>query len=59
MTNGNIYVYRHNLQYKMVYSHQLLSYCHVQVLRQKNGKYGVGGVCNGGGGASALVVELV
>nr|ACU87560.2 acetyl-CoA C-acetyltransferase [Bacopa monnieri] len=29
------------------------------VLRQKNGKYGVGGICNGGGGASALVVELV
>ncbi|KAF6153789.1 hypothetical protein GIB67_001022 [Kingdonia uniflora] len=29
------------------------------VLRQRNGKYGVGGVCNGGGGASALVVELV
>ncbi|XP_047341556.1 acetyl-CoA acetyltransferase, cytosolic 1 [Impatiens glandulifera] len=29
------------------------------VLKQKNGKYGVGGVCNGGGGASALVVELV
>lgn len=29
------------------------------VLRQKNWKYGVGGVCNGGGGASALVVELV
>ncbi|KAL2547748.1 putative acetyl-CoA acetyltransferase [Forsythia ovata] len=29
------------------------------VLRQKNGKYGVGGVCNGGGGASALVVQLV
>ncbi|KAK6919203.1 Thiolase, C-terminal [Dillenia turbinata] len=28
------------------------------VLRQKNGKFGVGGVCNGGGGASALVVEL-
>ncbi|XP_034702293.1 acetyl-CoA acetyltransferase, cytosolic 1 [Vitis riparia] len=28
-------------------------------LRQKDGKYGVGGVCNGGGGASALVVELV
>nr|AKF41522.1 acetyl-CoA C-acetyltransferase [Tripterygium wilfordii] len=28
-------------------------------LKQKNGKYGVGGVCNGGGGASALVVELV
>ncbi|RVW46270.1 putative acetyl-CoA acetyltransferase, cytosolic 2 [Vitis vinifera] len=29
------------------------------VLRQKDGKYGVSGVCNGGGGASALVVELV
>ncbi|XP_059661267.1 acetyl-CoA acetyltransferase 2-like isoform X1 [Cornus florida] len=28
-------------------------------LKQKNGKYGVGGVCNGGGGASALVVELI
>ncbi|GFP93464.1 probable acetyl-coa acetyltransferase cytosolic 2 [Phtheirospermum japonicum] len=29
------------------------------VLRQKNGKYGVAGVCNGGGGASAVVLELV
>ncbi|KAF5954727.1 hypothetical protein HYC85_007583 [Camellia sinensis] len=29
------------------------------VLKQKNGKYGVGSVCNGGGGASALVVELL
>lgn len=29
------------------------------VLRQKNGRYGVGGICNGGGGASALVVELM
>eukprot|EP00262_Sarcandra_glabra_P010802 TRINITY_DN2625_c0_g3_i1.p1 TRINITY_DN2625_c0_g3~~TRINITY_DN2625_c0_g3_i1.p1 ORF type:complete len:406 (-),score=88.36 TRINITY_DN2625_c0_g3_i1:160-1377(-) len=29
------------------------------VLRQKNGKYGVAGVCNGGGGASALVLELM
>ncbi|XVF71719.1 hypothetical protein PTKIN_Ptkin12aG0062200 [Pterospermum kingtungense] len=29
------------------------------VLKQGNGKYGVGGVCNGGGGASALVVELL
>ncbi|KAL8158620.1 hypothetical protein V2J09_000157 [Rumex salicifolius] len=27
------------------------------VLKQKNGKYGVGGVCNGGGGASALVTS--
>nr|QSL78014.1 acetyl-CoA acetyltransferase chloroplastic [Nigella sativa] len=30
----------------------------IGVLRQKKGKYGVGGVCNGGGGASALVLEL-
>uniref|UniRef100_M1AQY0 Cytosolic acetoacetyl-coenzyme A thiolase n=1 Tax=Solanum tuberosum TaxID=4113 RepID=M1AQY0_SOLTU len=30
-----------------------------KVLRQKNGKYGAAGVCNGGGGASALVVELM
>ncbi|XP_054804451.1 acetyl-CoA acetyltransferase, cytosolic 1-like [Prosopis cineraria] len=29
------------------------------VLRQKGGKYGVAGVCNGGGGASALVLELM
>ncbi|KAK6918715.1 Thiolase, N-terminal, partial [Dillenia turbinata] len=29
------------------------------VLRQKNGKFGVGGVCNGGGGASALVGRLL
>jgi len=27
------------------------------VLRQRNGKYGVAGVCNGGGGASAVVIE--
>lgn len=30
-----------------------------QILRHKNGKIGVAGVCNGGGGASALVVELM
>jgi acetyl-CoA C-acetyltransferase len=29
------------------------------ILRQKNGKFGVGAVCNGGGGASALVLELM
>ncbi|CAN4089963.1 unnamed protein product [Withania somnifera] len=29
------------------------------VLKQKNGKFGVAGICNGGGGASALVVELM
>jgi len=27
------------------------------VLRQKNGKIGVAGICNGGGGASAIVIE--
>ncbi|KAK7292495.1 hypothetical protein RIF29_08276 [Crotalaria pallida] len=29
------------------------------VLRQKNGRYGVAAICNGGGGASALVFELM
>jgi acetyl-CoA C-acetyltransferase len=27
------------------------------VLHQKNGKFGVAGICNGGGGASAIVIE--
>jgi len=27
------------------------------ILRQKNGRYGVASICNGGGGASAIVVE--
>lgn len=30
-----------------------------QVLKQRDGKIGVAGVCNGGGGASALVLERV
>ncbi|KAI8819431.1 Thiolase, N-terminal domain-containing protein [Fimicolochytrium jonesii] len=30
----------------------------INVLRQKGGKLGVAGVCNGGGGASAVVIEL-
>ncbi|PWA91920.1 Thiolase [Artemisia annua] len=29
------------------------------VLRQNNGRLGVAGICNGGGGASALVLELM
>jgi len=29
------------------------------VLHQKDGKYGCAGICNGGGGASALVVEKI
>ncbi|XP_076928443.1 acetyl-CoA acetyltransferase 1-like [Bidens hawaiensis] len=29
------------------------------VLRQNNGRVGVAGICNGGGGASALVLELM
>lgn len=31
----------------------------IHVLRQNNAKYGAAGICNGGGGASAVVVELV
>jgi len=27
------------------------------VLRQENGKYGIAAICNGGGGASALIIE--
>ncbi|MFT6853171.1 MAG: acetyl-CoA C-acetyltransferase, partial [Cyclobacteriaceae bacterium] len=29
------------------------------VLKDKNGKIGVAGICNGGGGASAIVIEKV
>lgn len=29
----------------------------IQVLKQNNGRYGVAGICNGGGGASAIVIE--
>jgi len=29
----------------------------LSVLQQNNGKYGVAGICNGGGGASAIVIE--
>lgn len=29
----------------------------LHVLKQKNGKYGAAGICNGGGGASAMVIE--
>ncbi len=31
----------------------------LNVLKQNNAKYGVAGLCNGGGGASAVVVEMV
>jgi acetyl-CoA C-acetyltransferase len=31
----------------------------INVLKQKGGKYGAAGICNGGGGASAVVVELL
>jgi acetyl-CoA C-acetyltransferase len=30
----------------------------INVLKQNNGKIGVAGICNGGGGASAMVIEL-
>ena len=29
----------------------------VNILKQNNGKYGAAGICNGGGGASAMVIE--
>jgi acetyl-CoA C-acetyltransferase len=29
----------------------------ISVLNQNNGKYGAAGICNGGGGASAIVIE--
>jgi acetyl-CoA C-acetyltransferase len=31
----------------------------IHVLKQNNGKYGAAGICNGGGGASAIVIENV
>ncbi len=31
----------------------------MNVLKQNNGKYGAAGICNGGGGASAIVIESV
>src|SRR6187455_416452 len=31
----------------------------INVLKQKNAKYGAAGICNGGGGASAMVIENV
>jgi len=31
----------------------------IHVLKQNKAKYGVAGICNGGGGASAMVIELV
>ncbi len=31
----------------------------LHALRQNNGKYGCAGICNGGGGASAMVVEMM
>ena len=31
----------------------------INVLKQNNGKIGVAGICNGGGGASAIVIESV
>ena len=31
----------------------------INVLKQNNGKMGAAGICNGGGGASAMVIELI
>jgi acetyl-CoA C-acetyltransferase len=33
----------------------LTTLCHV--LQQNNGKYGMAAICNGGGGASAIIIE--
>jgi acetyl-CoA C-acetyltransferase len=30
----------------------------INVLKQNGGKFGAAGICNGGGGASAMVIEL-
>ncbi|MNR66962.1 Acetyl-CoA acetyltransferase [compost metagenome] len=30
----------------------------INVLKQNKGKFGVASICNGGGGASAIVIEL-
>ena len=29
----------------------------IQILKQNNGRFGAAGACNGGGGASAIVIE--
>lgn len=31
----------------------------INVLKQNKGRYGAAGICNGGGGASAMVIELI
>jgi acetyl-CoA C-acetyltransferase len=31
----------------------------INILKQKNAKYGAAGICNGGGGASAMVIENI
>ena len=31
----------------------------INVLKQNGGKYGAAGICNGGGGASAMVIEAL
>jgi acetyl-CoA C-acetyltransferase len=31
----------------------------INVLKQNEGKIGAAGICNGGGGASAMVIELI
>ena len=31
----------------------------VHVLKQNNARYGAAGICNGGGGASAMVIENI
>jgi acetyl-CoA C-acetyltransferase len=47
------------LTWQMLWFIARLNFHASQILSQKNGKFGVAGVCNGGGGASALVLELM
>jgi len=54
-------------QYFYCHVHHLLSGCSseiiivtlINVLKQNNAKYGAAGICKGGGGASAIVIEAV
>jgi acetyl-CoA C-acetyltransferase len=31
----------------------------ISVLKERNGKFGLTGICNGGGGASSIIIESI
>lgn len=31
----------------------------INVLKRNNGKYGLAGICNGGGGATSIIIENI